>query len=61
MNDWLEARLIAWDDTCQSVIEDWIRLNERPQPPAEIRRFEKLTGRKYPPSTSRPGVQLSKH
>jgi hypothetical protein len=48
VNEWLAAGLIAWNDDRQSVLQDWIDKNERPQPPAEIRRFEKLTGRKYP-------------
>lgn len=48
INDWLEKKLLAWDDFKQSVLVDWIACNEKPQPAAEISRFEKLTGRKYP-------------
>lgn len=48
VNDWLEKTLFKWDDFRQSVLDDWIVCNERPQPTDEIARFEKLTGRKYP-------------
>lgn len=48
VNQWLDDGLLAWDDERQAVLEEWIAKNERPQPPAEIRRFEKLAGRKYP-------------
>ena len=48
VNAWIGRDLITWNDERQSVIEDWITQHERPQPQAEIRRFEKLTGGKYP-------------
>lgn len=48
VNNWIEAGLIEWSDSHQTVIEDWIACNERPQPATEIRRFESLTGRRYP-------------
>lgn len=48
VNDWLAGKLIEWNDARQAVLDDWIAQNERPQPEAEIRRFEKLAGRSYP-------------
>ncbi len=48
VNDWIERGLIEWNDARQAVIDDWVALNERPQPPDEIRRFQRLTKRKYP-------------
>jgi hypothetical protein len=48
VNDWIDQKLIVWNDARQAVLDDWIAQNERPQPIGEIRRFEKLTGRTYP-------------
>ena len=47
INDWLEKKLIKWNDKMQMVIEDWDACNESPQPRKEIKRFEKTTGYKY--------------
>jgi hypothetical protein len=48
VNGWIEEGLIEWNDARQAVIADWIKCNEKPQPLTEIRRFESLTGFKYP-------------
>jgi hypothetical protein len=48
INDWIEEKLFVWDDKQQAVIADWIRCNEKPQSAKEIKRFEALTGYKYP-------------
>jgi len=48
VNNWIEQDLIAWSDAQQAIIKDWITQHERPQPPSEVTRFEKLTGREYP-------------
>jgi len=48
VNDWIEAGLVEWNDTCQAVLDDWVSLNERKQPLLQIQRFEKLAKRKYP-------------
>ena len=48
VNDWLEKGLFEWTEFRQSVLTDWIACNEPPQPPAEIKRFEKLAGSRYP-------------
>jgi hypothetical protein len=48
INDWIEEQLFEWNDTRQAVIADWIRCNEKPQSAKEIKRFEALTGYKYP-------------
>jgi hypothetical protein len=48
VNDWIKKGLIEWNDSRQAVIADWIKCNEKPQPTAEIKRFESLTGYKYP-------------
>ncbi|OGV72956.1 MAG: hypothetical protein A3K19_20760 [Lentisphaerae bacterium RIFOXYB12_FULL_65_16] len=55
VNNWLEGGLITWDDNRHAVVEDWLDQNEKPQSPAEIRRFEKLTGRRYPQWDGDPG------
>jgi hypothetical protein len=47
INDWIEKKLIMWDDEMQAVIEDWEKSNEHPQPKAGIKRFEKITRYKY--------------
>ncbi len=47
INNWLEKKLIRWNDEMQKIIEDWERANESPQPRKEIKRFEKITGYKY--------------
>ncbi len=49
VNNWLERKLIDWDDERQSVIGEWC-LRERPQPVCQIQRFRELTGRVYPSS-----------
>lgn len=48
VNLWLEGGLITWNNERQAVIDDWIGQREHTQPPQEIRRFERLTGRTYP-------------
>jgi len=47
INDWMEKGLLRWDDEMQTIIEDWEKCNENPQPKKEINRFEKITGYKY--------------
>lgn len=47
INDWIEIKLLTWDDVLQAVIEDWSKCNEHPQPKNETKKFEKLTGYKY--------------
>ncbi len=47
INDWMEKKLIKWNDKFQEVIEDWDKCNEHPQPKKEVKRFEKLSRYKY--------------
>ena len=47
VNGWIKKELIKWDDNLQSVLEDWDKCNEHPQPNKEVKRFEKITGFKY--------------
>ncbi|MEA3360820.1 MAG: hypothetical protein U9R17_15630 [Thermodesulfobacteriota bacterium] len=47
VNDWIIKGLTKWNDDHQSIIEDWDKCNEHPQPEKEVKRFEKLTGFKY--------------
>lgn len=47
VNDWIEKGLVSWNDEMQTIIEDWEKCNESPQPKKEIKRFEKITGYKY--------------
>lgn len=47
VNNWIKKGIIKWNDDLQSIVEDWDKCNEHPQPKKEIKRFEKLTGFKY--------------
>lgn len=47
VNIWMKTGLISWDETLQTILEDWNKCDEAPQPKAEIRKFQKLTGYKY--------------
>jgi len=47
VNDWIKKGFIKWDDDLQSILEDWDKCNEHPQPKKEIKRFEKLSGYTY--------------
>lgn len=47
INDWLEKGLVKWNNNIQTVIEDWDKCNEHPQPKKEIKRFEEITAFKY--------------
>jgi len=48
VNDWIEKRLLEWTEFRQSVLTDWIACGEASQAHSEIKRFEKLTGSRYP-------------
>lgn len=52
VNDWLEAKLIIWDEKKQAVLSEWFQ-NENPQPAKEIQRFKKLTKQDYPSQNRR--------
>jgi len=47
INIWLEKGLISWDETLQTILEDWNKCEEAPQPRTEIKKFQNLTGYKY--------------
>ena len=47
INIWLKKGLISWDEKLQTIMEDWNKCNEAPQPRTEIKKFKKLTGYKY--------------
>jgi predicted nuclease of predicted toxin-antitoxin system len=47
INIWLKKGLISWDETMQTILEDWNKCDEAPQPITEIKKFQKLTGYKY--------------
>jgi len=47
VNNKKKKGVIKWNDDLQSIVEDWDKCNEHPQPKKEIKRFEKLTGFKY--------------
>ncbi len=47
VNNWLRKGLITWSPYHQTIIEDWDKLNERPQPKSEAKGFKRLTGCKY--------------
>jgi len=47
INIWLEKRLVLYDEKLQTILEDWNKCREAPQPRSEIKRFEKLTGCRY--------------
>ena len=48
VNNWIEKRLILWDDQLHAFVSEWIALKEPRQPQKEIERFERLTSRTYP-------------
>ncbi len=48
VNDWLENELLEWTESRQGVLIDWIACGEPRQSRREIKRFEKLTGKRYP-------------
>lgn len=47
INIWLKKSLISWDEKVQTILEDWRKCDEAPQPRTEIKKFKKLTGYKY--------------
>jgi hypothetical protein len=47
INDWIEKKLIRWNDDFQEILGDWTRFNEPHQPKKEANRFQKLTGYPY--------------
>jgi hypothetical protein len=47
INIWLKKGLISWDEKLQTIMEDWNKCDEAPQPKPEIQIFKKLTGYKY--------------
>lgn len=47
INICLKKGLISWDEKLQTILEDWNKCEEAPQPNKEIKKFEKLTGYKY--------------
>jgi len=47
VNDWIQQKLIVWNDEHQRIIEDWQSHDEPNQPIEDIREFERLTGFKY--------------
>lgn len=48
INIWLQKKLIKWNKNRQQILMDWDRDNEHPQPKAEAKKFEELTGFNYP-------------
>jgi hypothetical protein len=44
---WLEKRLIKWDEEKQKILSEWNELREHPQPGKAKKRFQELTGLKY--------------
>jgi hypothetical protein len=44
---WLKKGLISWDEKLQTILEDWNKCDEAPQPRTEIKKFQNLTGYKY--------------
>ncbi|MDO5575913.1 MAG: hypothetical protein Q4F84_02435, partial [Fibrobacter sp.] len=48
INSWLLSKIIVWNEEYQAIIEEWILLNEHPQPESAKKEFKKITGFKYP-------------
>jgi len=46
LNDWIEHKLLVWDDKLQLYLEDWQKNEEKSQSSCQIARFETLT--EYP-------------
>lgn len=47
VNIWISKGLISWDEKLQTILEDWNKCDEAPQPKSEIKKFKKLTDYKY--------------
>ena len=47
LNRWLELKLIVWSEALHCVLTEWAA-KEKPQPRRETKRYETLTGQKYP-------------
>lgn len=47
INLWLNKGLISWDEKLQTILEDWTKCDEAPQPRTDIKEFKKLTSYKY--------------
>ena len=47
INIWLKKGLISCDEKLQTILEDWKKCDEAPQPITEIKKFQKSTGYKY--------------
>jgi hypothetical protein len=47
INLWLNKGLISWDEKLQTILEDWTKCDEAPQPKTDIKEFKKLTSYKY--------------
>jgi hypothetical protein len=45
INQWIQDKLITWDDEKQALLSDW---GNRKQPPKEVKLFHDLTGYTYP-------------
>jgi len=56
INKWLEEKLISWNNEHliswnnehQTILEDWDKCREAPQPKNDVKRFKQLTGYNYP-------------
>ncbi len=48
INHWLQNDIIIWDDSKQTVLENWVACQEARQTQKNIDKFEELTGREYP-------------
>ncbi len=50
LNNWIAKGLVTINDTILELIKEWDLQDEPVQPKAEIKRFEQMTGFKYPGS-----------
>lgn len=48
LNTWIKKGFLKWNENFRTVLEDWDKCNESPQPKSDIKEFEKLVGCKYP-------------
>lgn len=48
LNGWMKQGLLKWNENFRTVLEDWDKCGESPQPKRDIKEFEKIVGCKYP-------------
>ncbi|MFA6011928.1 MAG: hypothetical protein WC799_18190 [Desulfobacteraceae bacterium] len=48
LNKWINMGFLVWNENFRTVLEDWDKCKEAPQPLNDIEEFERIAGCKYP-------------